>query len=207
MPFLLELKPLTSELLSAALELDQLCFGGLWTIEGYRRELNSPNSDLLGLVIKPAPESRKIKESKKRKEKLALIAPYSPLLIGIGCQWAILEEAHITLIGIHPEYQGKGLGQTMFHALLKAAVARQMQRATLEVRASNQRAIAMYKKFGFREVGRRHRYYQDTNEDALIMWLNGLQQPEFGQLLESYESLCRERLAKSGWYIFQEKID
>ncbi|HIK29566.1 MAG: ribosomal protein S18-alanine N-acetyltransferase [Oscillatoriaceae bacterium SKW80] len=203
MPFLLELKPLTSDLLTAAVELDRLCFGGLWTIEGYRRELNSPNSDLLGLVIKPAAqESRKINESEKeKKEKLALIAPSSPLLIGIGCQWAILEEAHITLIGIHPDYQGKGLGQTMFHALLKAAVARQMQRATLEVRASNQRAIALYKKFGFREVGRRQRYYQDTDEDALIMWLNGLHKPEFGQLLESYELLCRDRLAKSGWYI------
>ena len=48
---LLELKPIASQMLSAVLELDDLCFGGLWTLEGYQRELDSPNSVLLGLFL------------------------------------------------------------------------------------------------------------------------------------------------------------
>ncbi len=211
MPFL-ELKPLTSDLLPAAVELDRLCFGGLWTLEGYSRELDSPNSDLLVLTIAPTPErdTRGSSQGGMKESSFCLplshsppppLAPSPPLLVGIGCQWAILEEAHITLIGIHPDWQRQGLGQALFHALLKAAVARQLERATLEVRASNQRAIALYEKFGFREAGRRRRYYQDTGEDALILWRSGLHQPEFGQLLERYESLCRDRLAASGWYL------
>jgi ribosomal-protein-alanine N-acetyltransferase len=41
---------------------------------------------------------------------------------------------------------------------------------TLEVRVSNAGAIALYERFGFRAAGTRRRYYQDTGEDALIMW-------------------------------------
>ncbi|HAJ59489.1 MAG TPA: ribosomal-protein-alanine N-acetyltransferase, partial [Cyanobacteria bacterium UBA8543] len=50
----LELKPLTAEQLDAAVELDQLCFGGLWTRAGYERELDSPSSQLLVLEARQA---------------------------------------------------------------------------------------------------------------------------------------------------------
>lgn len=52
---ILELKPITPQMLNAVLELDYLCFGGLWTLEGYQRELDSPNSDLIGLSIPLSP--------------------------------------------------------------------------------------------------------------------------------------------------------
>jgi hypothetical protein len=45
----LQIKHLAAEDLNSAVELDRLCFGGLWTLEGYGRELGSPNTDLLGL--------------------------------------------------------------------------------------------------------------------------------------------------------------
>ena len=44
------------------------------------------------------------------------------------------------------------------------------QSYTLEVRTSNEPAIALYERFGFRSAGKRPRYYQDTGEDAVIMW-------------------------------------
>ena len=53
----LELQSLTSEHLSALLELDQVCFGGMWSQDAYQRELDSPNSDLLGL-LSPVPEPK-----------------------------------------------------------------------------------------------------------------------------------------------------
>lgn len=174
---LLELKPLAREQLNALLELDRLCFGGLWTLEGYQRELDSPNSDLLAL---------------------SLAISTSPLL-AMGCLWAILEEAHITILAVHPHYQRQGLGQAMLIALLTAAQHRGLERATLEVRASNQPALSLYKKFGFKLAGQRRRYYQDTGEDALILWRGDLQHPEFAQTLADWKRLVRDRLTQAGW--------
>lgn len=198
----LEIKPLTSELLPAVLELDRLCFGGLWTMDGYQRELASPNSDLLGLSIASLREGEQENFTLSPPHPLTP-SPHSP--IGIGCLWAILEEAHITLLGIHPDYRGQGLGMAMLHALLREATNRQLERATLEVRVSNHLAISLYQKFGFQEAGRRRRYYQDTDEDALILWRSGLRSPEFGQLMAILERQIGDRLALSGWNICRKK--
>lgn len=174
----IELKPLTPQMLSAVLELDQLCFGSLWTLEGYQRELDSPNSDLLGLSI-PCEDQAS--------------------LLAMGCLWAILEEAHITILAVHPHYQRQGLGQAMLIALLKAACIRGLERATLEVRASNQPALSLYEKFGFKLAGRRRRYYQDTGEDALILWRGDLQRPAFAQTLADWEQQLARSLELAGW--------
>lgn len=157
-------------------ELDQVCLGGLWTVEGYKRELESPNSSLIALSIPDNLKSEKI--------------------IGYGCFWAILEEAHITLIAIHPDYQGRGLGQLLLYALLKDAVERQLERATLEVRASNQVALSLYQKFGFKIAGRRKKYYQQTGEDALILWRGDLHKPEFKEQLALWEPEISDRLER-----------
>ncbi len=180
----LELKPLTSQLLPKVLELDRLCFGGLWTLDAYQRELASNNSELLVLSIPPVdrPESGE-----------------SERLVGLGCLWAILDEAHITLLGIHPDFQQQGLGQALLAYLLGAAAQRHLERATLEVRASNRAALCLYQKFGFQQAGRRRCYYQDTNEDAVIMWRPGLQSPEFGQNLALWQGESGQRLASAGW--------
>ncbi|PIG92247.1 ribosomal protein S18-alanine N-acetyltransferase [Gloeocapsopsis sp. IPPAS B-1203] len=174
---LLELKYLTPEHLGALLELDQACFGGLWTLEAYQRELDSPNSDLIGLVNPFAPNS----------------------LLGVGCLWAILEEAHITILAVHPQYQRQGFGQALLYGLLSVAEQRNLERATLEVRVSNHAAIALYQKFGFKTAGRRKGYYKDTGEDALILWHNGLAQPEFPQLLSDWEYQIHTHLVRLDW--------
>ena len=185
----LELKPLTQEHLSAVLELDQLCFGGLWTLEGYQRELDSPNSEFLSLFtpIPPSPHPP-IPPS-----------PHLPTLIGIGCLWAILEEAHITILAVHPHYQHQGLGRMLLIALLTAARGRSLERATLEVRASNSAALSLYQSLGFKTAGRRRRYYQDTGEDALILWRGDLQHPGFHKTLIGWQTCIRNRLTTSGW--------
>lgn len=171
----LELHPLTESLLDAAIELDRVSLGGLWTRSGYQRELDSPNSELLVLRSNHLP------------------------LLGLGCLWAILDEAHITLLAIHPDYQRQGLGQALLLALLIAARRRNLAWATLEVRASNRLAIALYEKFGFAEIGKRPRYYPDNGEDALVLWCRGLQSDEFAGLLQGWQRQINERLAQSNW--------
>ena len=174
-------------MLSAVLELDNLCFGGLWTQEGYQRELDSPNSVLLGLFV----GDRREQGEQGEKENYELLS--------IGCFWEIVDEAHITLLAVDPRYQRQGLGQAMLFALIAEAVDRGLERATLEVRDSNQSALSLYQKFGFKIAGRRRRYYKDTNEDALILWRSNLQHPEFQTTLASWYKQVSDRLAAFNW--------
>lgn len=188
----IEIKHLAPEYLPGAVELDRLCFGGLWAIEGYRRELDSPSSDLLGLW------TWETEDCESGQNRSGTGAP--PLLIGMGCLWAILEEAHIIMLAIHPQFQRQGLGQALLWALLKSACDRQLERSILEVRDSNLAAVSLYKKFGFKEAGRRKRYYQDTGEDALVMWHNSLAKPEFQQYLAVEKVQMCDRLHQKKWH-------
>jgi [ribosomal protein S18]-alanine N-acetyltransferase len=204
----IEIKHLAPEHLPCAVELDRLCFGGLWAIEGYRRELDSPNSDLLGLWTWETEDcesgqNRAGQGAPPLQIRAGTGAPplqISPTLIGIGCLWAILEEAHIIMLAIHPSFQRQGLGQALLLALLKSACDRQLERSTLEVRSSNLAAVDLYKKFGFKEAGRRKRYYEETGEDALVMWRSGLEKPEFQQYLAVEKMQICDRLYEKKWH-------
>ncbi|NEP47494.1 MAG: ribosomal protein S18-alanine N-acetyltransferase [Moorea sp. SIO3C2] len=187
----LKLKPLKAEHLSAAVALDQLCFGGLWTRSGYERELDSPNSQLLVLEAPP-------KGCKKETLLEGTGVPITSLpncLVGLGCFWSILEEAHIIILAVHPDYQRQGLGQLLLYSLLKEAKQRNLKWATLEVQPSNQAALALYQKFGFTEAGRRKNYYKDTGEDALILWRGGLKTSEFEKTMADCYEEIKQRLA------------
>jgi [ribosomal protein S18]-alanine N-acetyltransferase len=120
-------------------------------------------------------------------------------MLAMGCFWSILEEAHITILAVHPHYQNQGLGQALLYSLLKTACKSGLERATLEVRASNQSAINLYQKFGFKIAGRRRRYYQDNGEDALVLWLGDLQQPSFQKKGETWHQMVCDRLKQSDW--------
>ncbi|TAG85471.1 MAG: ribosomal-protein-alanine N-acetyltransferase [Oscillatoriales cyanobacterium] len=194
----LEIKHLAAEHLPSAVELDRLCFGGLWAIEGYRRELDSPNSDLLGLWTW---ETEDCESGQNRAGTGAPPLQIRPMLIGVGCLWAILEEAHIIMLAIHPSFQRQGLGQALLWALLKSAHDRQLERSTLEVRDSNLAAVSLYKKLGFKEAGRRKRYYEDTGEDALVMWRSGLEKPEFQRYLAALKVQMCDRLYEKKWHL------
>jgi [ribosomal protein S18]-alanine N-acetyltransferase len=170
----LEIKPAIAEDLEEIIALDQLCFDGIWSQEGYLREIYSFNSTLLLLWVTEA--------------------QLLPKMIGLGCLWSIVEEAHITLLGIHPEYQRQGLGLFLFHRLLQDALQRNLERATLEVKTTNQPAINLYQKFGFQIAGRRNNYYPKTGEDAFILWLNGLNEPDFTQKLATWDLQISTRL-------------
>src|ERR1700757_5087305 len=75
---------------------------------------------------------------------------------------------HLMNIAVDPPMRRRGIAT----ALLEEMIARagDDESYTLEVRPSNSTAIALYERFGFRSAGTRRRYYQDTGEDAVIMW-------------------------------------
>ncbi len=192
---LLDLKPLTAMLLSAAVDLDRQALGGLWTLEGYRRELENSCTQLLALTG----AATAVTSASASETGTAIASTQPEMLLGLGGFWAILEEAHIIVLAVHPQYQGRGLGQALLQGLLQVAHQRGLERATLEVRISNRPALALYQKFGFEIAGQRRRYYQDTGEDGLILWRSGLQTLEFSQQLTLWRQQTQTRLAQSAW--------
>jgi ribosomal-protein-alanine N-acetyltransferase len=75
---------------------------------------------------------------------------------------------HVMNVAVEPDLQGNGVGSALLKHLLAATA--ESDRFTLEVRQSNEAAIRLYERLGFRSAGLRRRYYQDNGEDALIMW-------------------------------------
>ncbi len=98
------------------------------------------------------------------------VAVVGERIVGFAGIWIILDEGHITNIGVDPAFQRQGIGQGLMDNLTQAAVARGVVALTLEVRVSNTKAQALYNKLGFVPSGIRKEYYQDDKEDALIMW-------------------------------------
>lgn len=83
--------------------------------------------------------------------------------------YSIIPETHIANLAVREDKRGLGLGNVVLERLLSQAIMLGNSEFTLEVRPSNEKAIALYKKYGFKVEGRRRNYYGD-GEDALIMW-------------------------------------
>jgi ribosomal-protein-alanine N-acetyltransferase len=88
------------------------------------------------------------------------------------------EDGHITTIAVDPRWQRHGIGTRLMLALTREAIRRDARHLTLEVRLSNRGAQLLYQRFGFVPVGVRKNYYQETNEDALVMWVHEIDAPE-----------------------------
>ena len=111
--------------------------------------------------------------------------------------WIILDEAHVTTIGVAPEFRGQGLGELLLIDLHEEALRRGAEWLTLEVRVSNDTAQSLYQKYGFTRQGIRRRYYSDNGEDAYIMWSPSINDPESVARLAGLKAALAERMRKS----------
>ncbi|MFL7870558.1 MAG: ribosomal protein S18-alanine N-acetyltransferase [Anaerolineales bacterium] len=102
------------------------------------------------------------------------VAELDGCLVGMLILWMIVDEAHIATVATHPDYRRQGIASNVLVEALKSAYVEGARSALLEVRAGNQAAQEMYRKFGFEVVGRRERYYKDNHEDAVLMTLSHL---------------------------------
>lgn len=103
-----------------------------------------------------------------------LVAVENGVVVGFGGLWLIVDQAHITNMGVALSHRGRGIGRLLLYALFDIATRAKVDSLTLEVRVSNDVARALYTQFGFYETGRRTAYYRDTGEDALIMTTESL---------------------------------
>lgn len=100
-------------------------------------------------------------------------------LIGYSGFWLFHEEAHITTLAVHPDYRRHGIGERLLVNNIVEAKSLGASWITLEVRVSNIQAQDLYKKYGFKNIGLRHKYYQDNNEDAIILWTENINNQEY----------------------------
>ena len=98
-----------------------------------------------------------------------LVAEKDGKVIGYAGAWIILDESHITNIAIAQAHRGHGYGRKLTETLMQYIANLGAAYATLEVRKSNLTAQNLYKSLGFLQLGVRKRYYEDNNEDALLM--------------------------------------
>jgi ribosomal-protein-alanine N-acetyltransferase len=98
-----------------------------------------------------------------------VVAEQEGVLLGFAGAHIILDEGHITNVAVIKEARGHGLGRLLMDALMQLAANLGARYLTLEVRASNAAAVALYQSFGFIKVSVRKKYYEDNGEDALLM--------------------------------------
>ena len=93
----------------------------------------------------------------------------APAVLGYLCFWRVLDECHLLNLAVHPSHRRLGIASKLIHHLFEFCAHHNISTCYLEVRASNEIAITLYKKCGFKSCGFKKNYYPDTGEDALIM--------------------------------------
>jgi len=101
-----------------------------------------------------------------------LVARLEGRVVGYVCVWLVAGELKINNVAVRRDHRGRGVGARLIEAVLDLGRSHDCFEATLEVRPSNAQARTLYERFGFREVGRRKRYYPDSGEDAILMTLD-----------------------------------
>ncbi len=141
---MIEITEMQKDHVEAIAELEKRCFSDPWPVAAIEPELTNPLSYWLVAMDE------------------AVLAGY------IGSQ-SVCGEADMMNVAVHPDYRRCGIAQRLIEALVAALKEREVTSLSLEVRASNTPAIALYDKLGFAQVGRRPNYYRNPKEDALIM--------------------------------------
>lgn len=140
------IRPMRKEDVEEVLEIEKLSFSTPWSKEAF------------------------ITEVTKNSCAKYIVAESDGKIVGYGGFWIVADEGHITNIAVHPDYRSKGIGSKIMEGLIDIAKKNRIIAMTLEVRQSNIIAQHLYAKYGFKPLGRRKGYYQDNNEDAIIMW-------------------------------------
>jgi ribosomal-protein-alanine N-acetyltransferase len=192
LPFVVELMQLGD--LRQVMAIERVSFPTPWPVSAYRHELTQ--NDLSTYVVLREQSDRPQEDWARRVgRRLSRAARRTLPVLGYGGFWMIVEEAHISTLAVHPEWQGRGLGELLLVALIEASMLCGAAEATLEVRVSNVIAQGLYRKHAFAQVGRRKGYYTDRNEDALIMTTPRFDDPRFAGRYTARKARLRERLA------------
>ena len=137
--------PMNADHLDEVAELERICFSTPWSRNMLAEELDNA---LSAFLVALDDDGR---------------------VVGYAGLQVVLDEGYITNVAVRPECRRNGIAAKLLQVFLDFAQANGLSFLTLEVRASNYGAIALYGSRGFRSVGRRRNYYEHPREDAVIM--------------------------------------
>ena len=136
--------PMGERHLDEIARLESLCFSEPWSRKALEEELENPTA-------------------------VFLVAEENGVVLGYAGMHVVCGEGYIDNIAVFPAARRKGVGRRLIEALVDWMEHHEGVFLTLEVRPSNEGAVLLYQSVGFREVGRRKGFYQDPEEDALLM--------------------------------------
>lgn len=99
-------------------------------------------------------------------------------VIGYGGVWIVFDEGDVTNIAVHPDYRGQHIGSMILKEMINVCASNGVTTMTLEVRESNMAAQKLYTNFGFNAEAVRKKYYEDNDEDAILMWKRDVQKKQ-----------------------------
>jgi [ribosomal protein S18]-alanine N-acetyltransferase len=134
----------------------------------------------------------------RREERVYLVARAGHRVVGFAGMLFALTDGHVTTIAVDPDRQGGRIGTRLLLVLVRRAIERGAEAVTLEVRASNERAKALYRRFGFVPAGVRKGYYRDPVEDALVLWAHDVHLPAYAERLAFIEAELPTPLVAEG---------
>ncbi len=180
MPYVID--PMTLDDLTEVHHVEMQSVPTPWPLSAYRRELTNPQNNHYVVCRWRSPEDLAIIQQQARENRAERglfplfrrpqeqIAPQPrAAIVGFAGMWTLVDEAHVTIIGVAPSHRGRGIGEYIFTTLIDEALRRNVTWVTLEVRVSNTRAQSLYAKYGFSVQATRRRYYSDDGEDAYVM--------------------------------------
>jgi [ribosomal protein S18]-alanine N-acetyltransferase len=156
----LTIEPLRRRLLPRVMEIESVSYPKPWTQNVFQSEL----------------------ELARRGDRHYLVARSGSDVVGYAGLMFVVGDAHVTNIAVHADRQRSGVATRLLAGLAWEARARGCEAMTLEVRATNAGAQALYRSFGFAPAGVRN--YENT-EDAIVMWRHDIGDTEFAERLTS----------------------
>ena len=109
-------------------------------------------------------------------------------VVGFAGMLFIGDEGHVATISVDPSWRGQRVAARLMAVLCRQAIEQGATGLTLEVRAGNTAAQALYRRFGFAPAGIRREYYKDSGEDALVMWAYDVDGPAYAERLAAIEA-------------------
>lgn len=144
-PIQYKLVPMSPDNVDEIAEIERACFSHPWTRQMLLEELDNLSASFIAAQAEDG------------------------TILGYAGLTVVLDEGYINNIAVREEYRRQGVASALLDVFVRFAQANQLAFLTLEVRASNAAAIALYEKHGFEQAGRRKHYYEDPQEDAILM--------------------------------------
>ncbi|MGQ9845191.1 MAG: ribosomal protein S18-alanine N-acetyltransferase [Caldisericia bacterium] len=141
----IKIRPMSNKDILAVVDIDKKSYAHPWGVNEFFREVNY------------------------NKFGRYFVVELNNVVIGYIGSWFLSDLIHITTLAVHPDYRRKGIGEKLMNYILDIGKKEKYKTCVLEVRLSNEKAINLYKKLGFKIDKIKKEYYPDNKEDAYYM--------------------------------------